>query len=396
MAANLTKLLLEGKTYDWVLRHCQREDLTVERVQEIRKRLAEDGIDLDTLAVLRQLDPFIARSPYPSKKRLDHTQYYFFPIPAFDIEVFFAVFITEHGLELGTELFPKKVDWQFGHREVQYCIGGEVKVDMVAPDLTETSRTIRAGDVVAAPAGANFITHSSEEGGRFGHAHIFLVNEGEVSGRIYYDVAGTLRLQTLGLIDPPAGQQAAPFSDVSARIQVRNCRDLLAVDPNRERDLPTWLRNGWERREQTRALDYAEGTRRVVVSSPDRKPSDFIEWGRGAQKCYVNPLIAEQSAAVTDAHFPGGYKRLHTHQELWTILQGRARIRQSVPPLHSDWVEVEVEENDVMVAAGGAHIQVLESTPDFVVRRMAESCARNQYAAMMELKLELDGIPRNL
>ena len=130
MASNLVKLLLEGKTYDWVLRHCQGDDLSPARIREIRKRLAEDGIDLGTLAVLRQLDPCIARSPYPSLKRLDHTQYYFFPIPAFDIEVFFSVFITEHGLELGSELFPKKVDWQFGHREVQYCIGGEVKTEV--------------------------------------------------------------------------------------------------------------------------------------------------------------------------------------------------------------------------------------------------------------------------
>jgi hypothetical protein len=49
-----------------------------------------------------------------------------------------------------------------------------------------------------------------------------------------------------------------------------------------------------------------------------------------------------------------------------------------------------------MAAAGGAHFQVLEATEDFVVRRMAESCARNQHHAMMELKLEQDGVPRNL
>jgi cupin superfamily acireductone dioxygenase involved in methionine salvage len=396
MASNLVKLLLEGKTYDWVLRHCQGDDLSPARIREIRKRLAEDGIDLGTLAVLRQLDPCIARSPYPSLKRLDHTQYYFFPIPAFDIEVFFSVFITEHGLELGSELFPKKVDWQFGHREVQYCIGGEVKTEIILPDNTESTRTVRVGDVVAAPAGANFITHSSEEGGRFGHAHIFLVNEGEVTGRIYYDVAGTLRLQTLGLIDPAPGQQAIPFSNIRDRIQVKNCHELLNVHGSRERDLPTWLRNGWERREEMRALDYVEGTKRVVLTSPDRKPSDFIEWGKGVRKCFVNPLVSEQTAAVSDCHFPAGYRRLHTHQELWTILQGQARIKQSVPPLHSDWVEVVVQENDVMVAAGSAHIQVLEATPDFVVRRMAESCARNQHWAMMEMKLQLDGVPQNL
>jgi hypothetical protein len=396
MASNLERLLLEGKTFDWALRHCQGENLTPARVREIRENLAKDGIDLATLAVLRQLDPFIARSPHPSLKRLDHSQYYFFPIPAFGIEVFFTVFLTEHGLELGAELFPAKVDWQFGHREVQYVIGGEVETELIAPDNTAVTRTVRYGDVVAAPAGANFITHSSEEGGRFGHAHIFLVNEGGSTGKVFYDVGGMLRLQTLGLVDPVRGGQALPFSDIRDRIQVKGCRELLQVHKDRERDLPTWLRNGWKRREEMRALDYAEGTKKVVLSSPDRAPSDFIEWGKGVRRCFVNPLVAEHTAAVTDCRFPAGYRRLHTDQELWTVLAGEAKIRQSVPPLHSEWVERTVQENDVMAAAGGAHFQVLEATDDFVVRRMAESCARNQHHAMMELKLEQEGVPRNL
>jgi hypothetical protein len=271
-----------------------------------------------------------------------------------------------------------------------------VKTDLITADNTEVTRTVRFGDVVAAPAGANFITHSTEEGGAFGHAHIFLVNEGAVTGKTYYDVGGMLRLQSLGLVDPPPGQEALPFSDIRERIQVKACHELLEVHEGRQRDLPTWLRNGWDGRETMRALDYAEGTKKVVLSSPDRALSDFIEWGQGVRKCLVNPLIAEHTAAVTDCHFPAGYKRLHVDQELWTVLQGKATIRQSVPPLHSEWVELTVQENDAMVAAGGAHFQVLEATPDFVVRRMAESCARNHHYAMMELKLEQDGVPKNL
>ncbi len=396
MASNLEKFLLEGKTFEWALRHCQGDDLSPERIQEIRDSLAKDGIDLATLATLRQLNTYMARSAYPSVKRIDHSQYYFFPIPAFDIEVFFSVFITERGCDLGAELFPSKVDWQFGHREVQYVIGGEVKTDLIVSDNTKVTRTVRYGDVVAAPAGANFITHSTEEGGKFGHAHIFLANEGGVTGKSYYDVGGMLRLQTLGLVDPPPGEAALPFSDIGDRIQVKACHELLEVHEGRERDLPTWLRSGWERREVMRALDYAEGTKRVVLSSPDRGPSDFIEWGEGVRKCHVNPLIAEHTAAVTDCRFPAGYKRLHVDQELWTVLKGQATIKQSVPPLHSEWAERTVQENDAMVAAGGAHFQVLEATPDFVVRRMAESCARNQHHAMMELKLEEEGVPKNL
>jgi hypothetical protein len=97
-----------------------------------------------------------------------------------------------------------------------------------------------------------------------------------------------------------------------------------------------------------------------------------------------------------DCRFPAGYKRLHTHKELWTVLSGQARVKHSVPPLHSEWVEAELSENFVMVAAGGAHFQVLEATDDFVVRRLAESCAHNCYAAMMEQKLQLDGDAKNV
>ncbi len=392
MTGKLLELLREGKTYLWVLRHCQGRDLSPEKVREIRAALAGDGIDLATLAALRQLEPSMARFPYPSLKRADHSQYYFLPIPAFDAEVYIYMMLAEYGLEAGLELFPGKVDWQFGHREVQFCIGGDTRVEMISPDNRAVTRQVRVGDVVAIPGGTNFITHSSEEGGKFGHAHLALINDGQV----YYDVTGLLRLQTLGLVDPAPGAGALPFSDISARIEVKDWGELLKVRKDRERDLPSWLRNGWKRREETRALDYTEGTRTVVLSSPDREPGDFVEWGRGKNRCFVNPLVAEHTAAITDCRFPAGYRRLHTHKEIWAVLSGKAKIKQSVPPLHSEWVELDLQANDVMAAAGGAHFHVLEATKDFVVRRMAESCAHNCHVAMMELKLEANGVKDNL
>jgi hypothetical protein len=395
MGADLEKLLSQGKTYLWTLRHAQIRGVTPEKIKEVNESLAADGIDVTTLLALRQLEPCIARSPYPSAQRAHHQDYYFFPIPAFDIEVFFKVMITEPGLEVGMELFPKFVDWQFSHNEIQYCIGGDVRVDMVLPNNVEMSRQVRVGDVVAVPAGTNFMTHSSEEGGKFGHAHIFLTNTGNARGDIFYDVGGMLRLQSLGMMDPaPPG--ALPFSDITDRIELKNWSDLLTVHQDRKRDLPSWLRNGWKRREETRALDYAEGTRTVVMSSPDRELKDFIEWGKGKRKCYVNPLIAEQTAAITDCHFPAGYKRLQPCKEAWVVLNGQGKIKQSVPPLHSEWVELDLQAHDVVVAANGAHVYVLEATDDFIVRRLAETCAHNNHASMMELKLELYGADRAL
>jgi mannose-6-phosphate isomerase-like protein (cupin superfamily) len=396
MSEKISRLLTEGKTYLWALRHSQANDLTPEKARQAGEALAEAGLDLGTLAALRQLEPSMARFPHPSARRADHGQYYFLPIPAFGIEVFFNSLITEQGLEAGLELFPGKVDWQFGHREVQYCIGGDTKVDMISPDNRAATKRVRVGDVIVAPAGANFITHSSEEEGRFGHAHVFLVNDGGAAGQVYYDVVGLLRLQTLGLVQPPPGGAAFPFSDVGARIEVKSFRELLSVHKDRERDLPTWLRNGWGRREEARALDYAEGTRNAVMSSPDRPPADFIEWGEGPKRCFVSPLVAESAGAVTDCRFPEGYRRLHTHKEIWTVLSGRARVRQSIPPLHNEWPEIELSENDVMAAAGGAHFHVVEATGDFVVRRMTESCAHNGHAAMMDRKLQIDGVVKNV
>jgi hypothetical protein len=133
-----------------------------------------------------------------------------------------------------------------------------------------------------------------------------------------------------------------------------------------------------------------------VVTSPDRELKDFIEWGTGKRRCLVNPLIAEQTAAITDCHFPAGYKRLHPYKEVWCCLKGQAKIKQSVPPLHAEWVEVELEPNHVMAAANGAHFYVLEATEDFIVRRLAETCAHNGHADMMEIKLEEDKVAGTL
>lgn len=391
MTGKILKLFSEGKTYLWAVRHSQTQDLNPERIREIRKALAGDGIDLATLAALRQVEQTLSRFPYPSARRADHTQYYYIPVPAFNMEVFINVLLTEAGLEAGMELFPGRTDWQFGHREVQYCIGGDTNVDMILPDNQSVTRKIRVGDVVAVPNGANFITHSSEEGGKYGHAHIFLVNEPQV----YYDVIGLFRLQSMGMVDPVPGGAAFPFSDITGRIEVKNWNELLEVHKDRERDLPTWLRNGWKRRKETRALDYAEGTKDVVVCSPDRGLNDFIEWGNGVRKCFINPLVAEHTAAVTDCRFPAGYKRLHMHKEIWMVLQGHAKIKQSIPPLHGEWLEMDLQVNDVMAAAGGAHFHVLEATDKFVVRRMAETCAHNCHYAMMELKLQQDKVAVN-
>jgi mannose-6-phosphate isomerase-like protein (cupin superfamily) len=391
MTADLLKLLSEGKSYLWALRYGQSQDLSEETINRIKETLAAENIDLSTLAALRQLEPSMARFAHPSVNRLQFDDFYFFPIPAFEIEVFFKTAICEPGLELGMELFPSKLDWQFGHDEVQYCIGGDTEVDMIYSNNKKRTKNVRVGDVVAVPTGANFITHSSEQNGRFGHAHMFLCNDGGQGGRIYYDVVGMLRLQSLGMVEP-APEGALPFSDISDRIEVKKLSELLKVHPDRERDLPTWLRNGWQRREEARALDYVEGTKQVVVSSPDREQGDFMDWGDGVRRCFVNPLIAEQSAAITDCHFPSGYKRLHPHKELWTVLKGQAKIKQSIPTLHSEWVDLDVQENDVIVATGGAHVHVMEATQDFVVRRLAESCAHNCHYAMMERKLESDRV----
>jgi len=395
VAPDLVRLLADGKTYLWALRQSQQE-LSPDEREALRAEFDEAGIDLAALAALRQLEYPIARFTYPAARRVDHREYLYFPIPAFDIELYFNEVITEHGVELGTELFPGRIEWTFGHREIQYCTGGDTTWTFVNPDGSESVRRIRVGDVGAYPAGTQWICDSSEEGGRFGHAHIFLLNLGESEGQIYYDAPGLLRLQALGILDVPEGAPAPEFVDISERIEVTDWRELVQVCPEGQRDLPTWLRNGWAAREATRALDYAEGTRTIVMSSPDRPPEDYLEWGSGRHRCYVNPLIAEHTAGITDCRFPAGYSRALPKRELWCVLSGQATVRQSIPIFHSEWVEYELSPGWAMAVSGAAHVHVTDATDDFVVRRMAESGADNGHALMMERKLEADGVPANL
>ena len=44
--------------------------------------------------------------------------------------------------------------------------------------------------------------------------------------------------------------------------------------------------------------------------------------------------------------------------------------------------------------ANSANVTVSDATDDFVVRRLAETCAHNQHAQMMELRLQEDGETR--
>jgi hypothetical protein len=48
--------LAEGRTYLWALRHSHERGQTPERQAEIRKLLAELGVNTSTLAALRELD----------------------------------------------------------------------------------------------------------------------------------------------------------------------------------------------------------------------------------------------------------------------------------------------------------------------------------------------------
>lgn len=395
MSADLLKLLSEGKTYLWALRQGNSDDLTPERIKELRSAFAKDGIDLDTLAAMRHLEYAIAKFPHPSVKAVDYTQFFYFPFPELNTGVYITLLTAEHGVEGGLELFPGRVDWHFSHREIQYCIGGNTQVDIINSNGKEETKWIRTGDVYAIPAGTKFTTHSSEEGGRYGHAHIAYDTLGEQEGQIYYEVVNLLRLQALEIIDPLPGQDAPQFHDISSRIEARDWGLLLNVRKDGERDLPSWLRNGWNRREECRALDYSEGTKKAVMTTPDREVGDFIDWGRGERRCFINPLIAEQSGAITDCLLPAGYKNLFTNREAWHILKGQAKIKQSIPPVHTKWVELDVMPNQVMVVVGRSHLQVVEATKDFVARRYAETCAHNGHCDMMERKLELDGVHKN-
>jgi hypothetical protein len=391
--ADLLRLLAEGKTYLWALRQSQHENMTPELAAELRDRFAADGIDASTLAALRQLEYPIARFARPVAKRIRHGEYLYFQISAFDIEIYFNELITEHGLELGVELFPSRVEWTFAHPEIQYCIGGDTRWHFVNPDGSKRTAMLSPGDVGVYPTGTSWICESNERPGVYGHAHIFLLNIGEQEGQLFYDFAGVLRLQALGII--PA-ESPPELLDLERRIEVTDLSRLVDPQPGRERDLPTWLRNGWARRVETRALDYAEGAGRLVLSSPDRTPSDYLEWDAGPRRCYVNPLIAEPTAAVTDCRLPAGFRRPFEKRELWVVLSGAAKVRQSVPVFHAEWVEHDLESGWVMAVGAGSHVHVDDASDDFVVRRLAETCGHNGHVRMMERKLEFDGVASEL
>jgi hypothetical protein len=309
------------------------------------------------------------------------------PIPP-DGHVYLSPIITELGVEVGTELFPGPTSWTFAHRETQYCTGGHTEIAAVlAHNATETKH-IGVGDITAIPAGTRIDFRRSEHPHE--HAHIYLLNLPGGEPQTYYDAVSVLRLQQLGIV--PSAAEPPPLHDVLPRIEVLDWSELVSPRPGRSSQLPTWLRNGWDRREETRAIDYHEGTRSLVVSSPDREPADYLPWGEGDARCWVNPIIAEHTCAVTDCRFPAGYFRVHPATELWTVLRGAASVRQTLPPLHIETQTAELSSGMVLVAPGGSRLFVDDASDDLVVRRLAASSACNGHWAMMEAKLVADGV----
>ena len=382
---DLIALLARGHTYLWALRHAHAHE---EELTNARDALLAAGIGLEELTALRAIERSIAQFPHPTSRRPDHL-YLEVPIPP-DMQVFLAPVITELGVEVGTELFPMRINWTFAHRETQYCTGGQTHLDAVLPHNAVESREFGVGDVMAIPAGTRLTFHSSEEGERFGHAHIYFLNLPGGEPQTYYDAVSLLRLRQRGVVPSPTPMP--PLHDVRSRIEVLDWSALVSPRPNRTSQLPTWLRNGWEHREATRALDYHEGTKALVINSPDREPAEYLPWGDGDTRCWINPLIAEHTCAVTDCRFPAGYFRLHASTELWTVLRGGATVRQTLPPLHDEEHIADVSSGAVLVVPGGARVFVDEASSDLVVRRLAASGACNGHSAMMERKLIADGV----
>lgn len=384
--ADLVDLLADGKTYFWALRHAYGQDGDGESAA-----LAEAGIDGATLAALRYLEPSIARFPHPVAARADH-RYLEVPIPP-DMHVYLAPILTEHGVEVGTELFPIHTVWTFAHDEIQYCTGGQTPIDAVLPHGAAESKHFGTGDVMAIPGGTRLTFHSSEDGGRRGHAHIYLLNLSD-DARTFYEAVPQLRLLQLGLLEAPDG--LPPLHDIAERIEVMDWDELVSPRPGRSEQQPSWLRNGWEAREATRALDYAEGGKSLVISAPDREPEEYLPWGDGEQSCWVNPLVAEASAAITDCRFPAGYFRSQAWTEVWTVLRGQARVTQTLAPLHAESAQAELSSGSTLVVPGGARLTVEDASEDLVIRRLAASCAHNGHWAMMEAKLVADGVAAQL
>lgn len=384
---DLAKLLAEGHTYLWALRHACEADLTSARRDEIRALFADLGIDDSTLAALRALEQTMVRYPHASRARPRHDEYHRLELA--DFHIYASGALCERGVEAGIELFPVKIDWSFCHTEIQYCTGGDTPMEVTLPSNRKESKRLRVGDVMLIPKAAHMVYHSSEENGRYGHAHIFAMNLGGSIGETYYDIFQLLRLRTMELAG--GTDDPLPFHDIAERIEVKAWSDLLDVDHGAEGDRPSWLRNGWQRREETRLLDYHEGTDSLVIAAPTRRQADYLPWGEGEKRCYVNPIVAEAESAICDTHFPAGYRRMLEENELWAVLRGAATIAQTTPPLHGETIGHEVAMGDLLVVAGGSNVTVPDASDDFVVRRLAETCAHNQHAQMMELRLLEDG-----
>ena len=246
---------------------------------------------------------------------------------------------------------------------------------------------------MAIPAGTRIVYDSSEAGGRRGHAHIYLVNLTDGLPRTYYDAVPFLRLQQFGHLEG----DAPPLIDLDGgRIEVMDWSTLIEPRDGGARQLPSWLRNGWAQREATRALDYSEGTKSLVISSPDRVPGEYLPWGEDRARCWVSPIVAEPCAAVTDCRFPAGYHRSHPATEIWTILRGEAEIRQTLPPLHTEEHAATLVSGMAVVVPGGGRVFVDDASDDLVVRRLTSSCAHNGHWAMMEARLIADGVASEL
>ena len=256
---DITKLLTEGKTYFWALRQVYEDPAAA------RATLAAAGIDIPTLLALKQLEPSIARFPAPVSARPD-PRYLEVPLPPSG-NVFFSSLVTEHGVEMGLEIFPEKVSWSFAHRETQIVTGGDTPLDILLVDGSTERKVARPGDISAIPAGTRITFNSSEEGGRFAHAHIFLLNLSNGENRTFYDVVSFLKLQQLDILGSSEG--LPPLHEVHHRTEITDWSQLVSPRPGRSVQQPTWLRNGWKNREATRALDYYEGTKSAVVNSPD-------------------------------------------------------------------------------------------------------------------------------
>lgn len=383
-AADLTRLLAEGRTYFWALRQVYDDPVRA------RATLAEVGIDVPTLLALKELEPAIARYPAPVVSRLDG-RYLHVPIPP-GSSCWFANLVTERGIESGHEILPYEVTWTFAHREAQTITSGCVPLTAYMLHGESETKQTHPGAVLAMGAGTRLTFHAPAEGA-FPHAHQYMTNLGVGENRTFYDAVSLLKLQQLDVVGSSEG--LPPLADdVHGLTEVTDWSQLVSPRPGRVHQLPSWLRNGWRSREWTRALDYAEGAKRVVVTAPDREPADFLEWGDGVTRCRVNPLIAEASAAITDCVFPPGYHRSQPGNELWTILRGQARLSLTLAPLHAETVVLEVESGCVAVIPGGSRLTVEDASGDLVVRRLAESCAVNAHWRMMEAKLVTDGIDK--